>query len=67
MNEDQLKNLFKNGISMSEEICVEWGGHCYIDSDCITVAIVITHYRYCKHCGKKQKGQRQPGIDWKDV
>ncbi len=58
--------LEKQKGKLTKEECLEMGGHCFVDSGFVTSNINTVHHRHCKHCGKRQRGMRQPDIDWID-
>ena len=52
---------------LSEETCVELGGHCWVEADYVLTSNPPQFDRSCKHCGKRQRGVRQPDVRWDDL
>ncbi len=50
---------------LTDEKCVEVGGHCYEESDKADTG--RAHYRVCSHCGHYQRGTEQEHIRWEDA
>lgn len=51
---------------LTEEKCLEIGGHCWIESNVTFPGCPAQYTRYCKHCGKRQRGVNQKPIRWED-
>lgn len=54
-------------FKLTEEQCLEIGGHCWNQSDIVIDTYPSTYHRYCVHCGKSQHGQAQGSMKWVDV
>jgi len=53
---------------VTEDQCVENGGHCWVEADYgITTAVGTMYFRHCKHCNANQTGTEQPRIKWVDA
>lgn len=52
---------------MTEDECVENGGHCYVVSPIVMTSNPPQYSRTCKHCDKHQRGVDQPSRSWRDA
>lgn len=52
---------------ISEEQCVQMGGHCYVKENYTLTSNPPQYDRTCKHCGKRQRGTSQPDMSWRDL
>lgn len=49
---------------MTEEECIEMGGHCFeVQNYHLTIDPPLS-VRICKHCGKTEYGHSQPSTRW---
>ena len=53
-------------VKISEEECLQIGGHCYEDSNIVLTSNPPKYIRRCKHCGKQQIGTPRDSMDWND-
>ena len=51
-------------MKLTEEECLEIGGHCYEFEPYVLASDPPISVRTCKHCGKRQHGREQPSIRW---
>lgn len=54
----------KDTKQLTEEECLNIGGHCYGVADYVLQSLPPINVRTCKHCGRTQHGIEQPSIRW---
>lgn len=57
--------MTKNKI-ITEEECLELGGHCYVNDNFTYPCNPPMSSRTCKHCGNSQYSIQQPSMRWVD-
>jgi hypothetical protein len=56
--------VLKSHKKLTEQECIEIGGHCYEIQNTVLTSNPPTYIRVCKHCGKTQHGHPQDDINW---
>lgn len=62
----EVTNSPKPTRKLTEEECLEIGGHCWEISNLVFAVFPPCFERVCKHCGKRQVGHRGPSYVWQD-
>ena len=44
--------------------CLRIGGHCFRTEDIVIDTNPPIYHRFCIHCGFREEGHPQPGIQW---
>lgn len=50
---------------ISQEICVEHGGHCWVDSGMVLTSVPPQYPQHCKHCTATRIGTPQEEMSYR--